>query len=131
MTRQPIEVHVTPELQQGSTVFCEIDRAPGTPGHLVKGGAIKLPPGGQYEINFVLQPGQVPGLQFDANDPFCADANNCPVPGDNNAQYSSPRVDPAGTKLTIDADPSPPRNAVHYRLNFTNGTYCDPIIING
>jgi hypothetical protein len=128
--RTGINVYVTPELQQGDAVFCEIDRAPGTPGHFVRGGAVKLPAGGQYEINFILQTGQVPGLEFDANDPFCSDPNTCPAPGQNDGQYTNPRVT-APTTLTVDADPAPPRNAVHYRLNFSNGTYCDPIIING
>ena len=125
-----IGVDVTPKLQQGNSIFCEIDPSPGTPGRFVKGGAIKLPAGGQYDLTFNLQPGDVPGLQFDDNDPFCSDRSNCPAPGANDGQYSNPQVT-SPTTLSVEATPAPPRNAVYYRLNFGGGTYCDPIIING
>lgn len=128
--RVAVSVDVTPMLQQGNEIFCEIDPSQGTPGKFVKGGVIKLPAGGQFDLTYNLKAGDIPGLQFDAADPFCSDASTCPAPGAQNGQYANPRVT-APTTLSVEAAPVPPRNAVHYRLNFSNGTYCDPIIING
>jgi hypothetical protein len=133
MARMQRDVDVTPEIQIGNSVICWITAAPGTPPGFVRDGVIMLPPGGSFEISFHLQPGKVPGLQYNPGDAFCTDFNGCPALGTHNdgGQYSNPRVDNAGRTLVIDADPNAPRNAVHYRLNFTNGVSCDPIIING
>jgi len=133
--RVPINVDVTPMLRNGNSIFCEIDPTPGTPRRFVKGGFIKLPRGGQYEIIFHLMAGDVGPLQFDTEDPFCSDSSTCPALGAQNGQYSNPRVtssNPLGVDdtLSVDAAPAPPKNAVHYRLNFNGGAYCDPIIIN-
>jgi len=128
--RVQVDVDVTPVVPQGSSVLCEIDPSHGTPGRFVKGGFIKLPAGGQYEVIFHLQEGDVPGLEFDTSDPFCSDSNTCPALGAHDGQYSNPRVT-APTTLSVDATPAHPRNVVHYRLNFDGGAYCDPIIING
>jgi hypothetical protein len=128
--RTAIKVYVTPQLQQEDAVFCEINRPSGTPARFLRGGVVKLPPGGHYEINFILREGEVAGLEFDANDPFCSDPNTCPAPGMNDPQFTNPRRTEA-TIVKVNADPVQPKNAVHYRLNFSNGSYCDPIIING
>lgn len=125
----PIKVQVTPLLRQGTSVYCDIDAAPGTPGKFVKGGNIKLPAGGEYDLTFELQPGNVSGLQFNSSDPFCSDSNNCPQMGQQNSQYSNATAN--GTTLTVHAKPAQPKNACHYRLNFADGSSCDPIIING
>jgi hypothetical protein len=130
--RDPVRVAVTPTLVQGGTVVCEIDGGPGAGGK-VKGGIIKLK-GGPYQLMFEIQTGDVPGLQFDkgAGGAFWCDMDSCPagLGNNSNGQLSNPVVSPDGLTLTVDADPKPPRNAVHYSLNFNNGCRYDPIIIH-
>ena len=127
-----LTVDITPKIVVGSEVICEVDAAAGTPHRYVKGGLIKLPPGGTYTITFQLQTGDVPNLQFDTGNPFWSD-NTCPTMAVNNGQLS-PNVPCNTTTLVVDATPQPPKNAVHYRLNLTaqdgSSLYCDPIIIN-
>jgi hypothetical protein len=131
MTSVGLTVEVTPKMVVGNEVICEIDAAAGTPRRYVKGGLINLPSGGHYTITFELMPGDVPNLQFDTGDPLWS-ANTCPSASGNDGQLS-PQAPCSATTLDVDATPRPPRNALHYRLNFTqNGAqlYCDPIIIN-
>lgn len=138
MARRPITIDVTPKLvqntAQGTLVLCEIDQSGGGNSN-VKGGLIKLRRGSDYQLTFQIQPGDVPGLQFDqgANGAFWCDMDSCPGgPGNNSqGQLNNPRVDPHDpTKLTVDADPDGTRNGVHYRLNFNNGGSFDPVIIH-
>lgn len=131
----PVNVEVTPKLVQGNTVVCEIDPAPGTPARYVRGGVIKLPPNAAgYQLNFELQPGDVPGLLFDGgpNGAFWCDQNSCPGGPMNNSnnQLQNPHVLNGGRTLRVAATPQGPTNAVHYSLNFNNGGRYDPIIIN-
>jgi hypothetical protein len=126
-----LTVQVTPKMVVGSEVICEIDPAPGTPHRYVKGGLIKLPGGGNYAITFQLMAGDVANLQFDATDPFWS-AGTCPTMAGNDGQLS-PQTPCSANSLDVDATPGSAKNALYYRLNFTqNGTplYCDPIIIN-
>jgi hypothetical protein len=127
-----LTVDVTPKIVVGSEVICEVDAAAGTPHKYVKGGLIKLPPGGAYTITFQLQSGDVPNLQFDTNNPFWSDST-CPSGPCNDGQLN-PNIPCNTTSLVVDATPRPPKNAVHYRLNLTapdgSQLYCDPIIIN-
>src|SRR5882724_6782783 len=90
-----VNVDVTPKIRQGDAIYCEIDAGAGTPGRLVKGGVIKLPPGGSYQVNFQLQDGDVPGLQFDPNNPFSSDSNGCPTGLGNNGQFQ-PQIPAVG-----------------------------------
>jgi hypothetical protein len=133
ITRTDVAVDVTPKLVQGNTVVCEIDAGSGAGGK-VKGGIIKLQRGNYYQLVFVLQQGDVPGLQFTqgGSNAFWCDMNSCPTASSNNSnnQLSNPTVSPDGLTLTVDADPKPPKNAVYYSLNFNNGGSYDPIIIH-
>lgn len=129
-----LTVQVTPIMVVPGTseIICEIDPATGTPHKYVKGGLIKLPVAGQpYVITFQLLAGDVPNLQFDTADPFWSSAT-CPTGPGNDGQLN-PVTPCSAMSLDVDATPQPPKNALMYRLNFTqNGTslYCDPIIIN-
>lgn len=131
MARRDVTIEVTPKLVQGTTVVCEIDPAPGSNAH-VKGGVVKLKKDDSYQLIFEIQPGDVPGVQFDqgANGAIWCEMNSCPAaPGNNSSgQVKNPRVGPP-TTLAVDVDPDGSRNAVHYRLNFNVGNY-DPIIIH-
>jgi hypothetical protein len=129
MARKEVTIEVTPKLQQGSTVVCEIDPAPGSNPH-VKGGVIKLKKDDSYKLVFDIQPGDFAGVEFDTNGAIWCDMNSCPTgPGNNsNGQMKNPVVGPA-TRLSVDVDPDGTKNAVHYRLNFNVGNY-DPIIIH-
>lgn len=124
-----VVVDITPMLRNGGTVYCEVDPAPGS-GRYVKGGVIKLPRGATYDVEFRIQPGEVEGLQFDPEAPFWSAANACPGAAGNDGQFTDPTyVDP--TTASVRATPVGGKNAVHYRLNFNDGSNCDPIIING
>ena len=136
MARRPVTIDVTPKLvqntPQGTIVVCEIDQSGGGNSE-VKGGIIKLKKTNDYKLTFKIQPGDVPGLQFDANGPFWCDTNSCPGgPGNNsNGQLKNPQIDPTDpTVLTVDADPDGTKNAVHYSLNFNNNGRFDPVIIH-
>lgn len=138
MARKSISIDVTPKFvqntPQGTTVVCEIDQSGGGNSE-VKGGLIKLKKSDNYKLTFKIQPGDVPGLQFDqgAGGAFWCEVDSCPESPKNNSkgQLKNPQVDPANpTILTLDADPDGTKNAVHYSLNFNNGGRFDPVIIH-
>lgn len=51
-----LTVDVTPKIVVGSEVICEVDAAAGTPHKYVKGGLIKLPPGGPTQSHSSCSP---------------------------------------------------------------------------
>ena len=127
-----VSIKVIPQLQQETEVFCEIE-PDGAAHQYVKGGVIKLKKQGQqYDLTFELEDGDVPGLEF-TDPPFSSSASGCPSGGSNDGQFTNPQVKPNtnGRACTVTAVPGNHKNAVHYSLHFTDGSSCDPIIING
>jgi hypothetical protein len=131
MTR--VQFTVTPQPPaDGNEIECDI-----TGGSNVVDDAIKLPKGSGYLIDFVLDDNTgtyewAPIVTTGPNKstPFVARNSKCPKAGKSvNGSYAPQSV--VGTTLTV-AAPATPQGRdeiIHYRLNFTNGETCDPIII--
>jgi hypothetical protein len=119
-----VQIGVTPLFKQGRQIICEIDPPPGN--H--KGGMLHIGKGNACTLQFDLQAGTPNPLAFDG-DPFWWESDDCPRNQNCPAPYSNPRVTNKGATLTVDVAAVPTDSAVHYRLNFDNGCYFDPIII--
>jgi hypothetical protein len=145
-TRTTVNVEVTPQLKQGSETYCEIDAAPGS-GHFVKGGIIKLgKSGAEYEVNFKLM--SAASLEGDdhcwksddnqlsaqetgsaaVSSAFWSRRGACPTSAMQDSQVKNVTI--AGDVLTVEIVPDGSKNAIHYSLNFADGTSFDPIIIH-
>lgn len=120
----PIQIGVTPLFTQGRQVICKIDPPQGN--H--KGGMLHIRKRDTGTLRFNLQPGNPNPLAF-GRDPFWWDSDDCPMNQNCPAPYSNPRVTNNGSTLSVDVAAVPEDSAVHYRLNFDNGCYFDPIII--
>ncbi|HET9813051.1 MAG TPA: hypothetical protein VFP57_05270 [Sphingomicrobium sp.] len=143
--RTTVDVEVTPQLKQGAQTYCEIDPAPGS-NHYVKGGMIKLPKNGaEFEINFSLIGAAAMGEEDDAcwkpeddqgdaassravSSAFWSNRGSCPTSAMQDSQVTNVKV--AGNVLTVTIVPDGSKNAIHYSLNFADGTSFDPIIIH-
>jgi hypothetical protein len=134
-SRSPVQINVTPLFRQGNEVICDIQ----PPTANQKGGMIKLSRGNAYALEFTLQPGTPSGLKFrlpndgsnDGSRAFWCDPTDCPSHTTLDPQYFNPRLSNGDLTLTVEADPAGmAANAVHYRLNFDNNRYFDPIIIH-
>lgn len=113
-----VEINVTPRDACGHDVECDIA------GHDVIDDAIILAKERTFQINFNLQGPK----QWDKANPFNARSGKCPrqdAPA--HGQYDV--VACTDKKLTIEARAPGRKSIVHYRLNFADGTTCDPIII--
>lgn len=118
---------VQPLFKQGHEVVCSIDA-----GNYMKGGNISLPQG-HYTLTFNLIDGEPRDLNFKEDDhqgncmAFWSSQTDCP----NNAMNEyDPRLE-NGRRLLVDVDVNGATpQAVHYRLNFDNNCYFDPIIIH-
>jgi hypothetical protein len=134
ITRTNVTINVTPLFKQRNEVTCDIDPQQG----YMKGGNITLSKAASYTLIFCLQPGNPANLQFQPNQggtcaAFWTDTANCPTPNAQDGYYVNPRLDPTdpnNTTLLVDVNPPNVDYAVHYRLDFNNGCYFDPIIIN-
>lgn len=127
-TVSTVSVNVTPLFQTGRQVICDIDPPPGSK----KAGMVRLNHGNACTLEFNLQPGNPSPLAFRTDsDCFWWDTDDCPRNNANGCPppYSNPRVDNGGSTLRIDVAPAPQNSAVHYRFNFDNNRYFDPIII--
>lgn len=124
------EITVTPLFRQGHEVICSVDA-----GGLMKGGNIELPKG-KYTLIFKLLDGKPAGLNFEPDDQhgecdaFWSDSIDCPRNATNQDGYTARLCDPRTLSVEIDVDQAAPPIAVHYRLNFDNHCYFDPIIIH-
>lgn len=123
-------ITVTPLFRQGHEVVCSIDA-----GGYMKGGNIELPKG-HYTLTFILADGTPADLNFEPNDvhgdceAFWSESDDCPKNSTNHLGYSGHLDDPRTLVVNVDVDPGAPPVAVHYRLNFDNHCYFDPIIIH-
>ena len=123
----PVKVNVTPLFRQGNQVICAIE--PQQQGN-AKGGMLRLDRGRSCTVEFSLLAGSPDPLAFSANGAFEWASDDCPRPGVGASQpYSNPVVTNEGLKLTVSVGDVPETSAVHYRLNFDNHLYFDPIII--
>lgn len=70
-------------------------------------------------------------IEFDTNNPFGNQNNRCPKTKASPkppCSVGSPR--PAANRFTMRVDQTGRKAVTYYRLNFTNGLSCDPIIIH-
>jgi hypothetical protein len=125
-------IAVTPILKNGTTTVCEIDALAGGSSH-VKGGIIKLDRKKSYSLRFEIQPTtNFPNLSFEATgaEAFWCNPTTCPTNTGLGGFLTNPGVSTDKKVLTVDVDPSSTDGMVFYRLNFADGTNCDPIIIH-
>lgn len=111
---------------QQNEIQCSVTPKPGSE-HYVNGNRIGLPSyGGPFAVEFELKS----PLDWQATDPFDTQKGTCPQRGTNcNDQiWLQP---PNGRKLTILNLNGGSRCEVHYRMNFADGSWCDPIMDNG
>jgi hypothetical protein len=126
---KPIKIKVKKKgVVSGKEIECDIlPDDPGSNGY-VTGNKIKLPKDdGPFRIQFKLD-----GLEWDEDNPFNTSRNGCPPAGGKTNDDAQIFLQPATqNSLTIlnlnDGDEC----QIHYRMNFADGTYCDPIMDNG
>ena len=123
---QAVSVDVTPVFGNGTV--CQIDAGDGPSHSFVRGGVINLHGNPSFQVTWQLQPGTPAGLQFDTSNPIWSDQSACPSSSCQDSQISV--VSCTATTLVTNVDPSPPANAVHVSLGWSNGERFDPIIIN-
>lgn len=129
-----VGIIVTPVLQSGENVACEVNAAAGSSSN-VKGGMVKLKGGKEYDLQFALPSPNDLGLSFmpDGDDAFWCCTDECPTEEGNGSGgwLSNPTV--SADQLTLTVNAAPPnggKGMIFYRLNFDNGSYFDPIIIH-
>jgi hypothetical protein len=128
--RTPADIDVKPLFKQGHEVVCSVDG-----GNFMKGGNIQLPKG-QYTLTFNLLDGTPANLNFKPDNSqgecvaFWSDSADCPRNATNDSQYDPWLHSSRTLKVDVDVDPGAPPEAIHYRLNFDNNCYFDPIIIH-
>jgi hypothetical protein len=145
-TKTTVNVEVTPKLKQGSETYCEIDAASGS-GQFVKGGIIKLRKSGAgYEVKFkLMSPATLggddhcwkpdddrlraeDGCAATVSSAFWSHRGACPTSAMQDSQVKNVTI--SGDVLTVEIVPDGSPNAIHYSLNFADGTSFDPIIIH-
>jgi hypothetical protein len=115
-----INVSVTPTGKNGDEVECDIT------GREVIDDAIFLPKANTYVINFDLDPAAAEN--WNLQNPFCANNGKCPaLNAAPHGHFTVQRV--SNKQLTVEARPPAGKSVFHYRLNFSDGGTCDPIII--
>lgn len=129
MPRTTVQVNVVPIFSGGGETVCELHPRRSDDRSYVDGGVVRLPPrGAPYEIEFHIEPASSQ-TAFDRRDPWWCKRGTCPERGDNDPQFGHPRVDPSGKILTVDSPPAAGPVALHYSLNFDDGSRFDPIIV--
>ena len=132
MSRNRVEVQVTPQFAHGDSVICDVS----APSDHHKGGHLRLKKGQSYTLQFDLRPGSPDDLHFKPEqggqcDAFWSDAHQCPETATNAPQYKDPRLSgPNRLEIDVDVEHGGDPSAVHYRLNFDDGRSFDPIIIH-
>lgn len=132
-SRTNVSIDVTPVLQHKKEVVCDIEPQAGHK----KGEKIQLK-SGNYTLRFELQPGAPSNVVFEADDnqgncrAIYFDDDGCPENKNGSMPagqlYSPRRI--SDQILEVDANVSGGPYAVHYRLNFNNNRYFDPVIIH-
>jgi hypothetical protein len=125
-TAQPVTVNVTPIFGDGT--ICEIEAGNGPSHSFVHGGLIKLHGNPSFQVTWQLLPGDPASLEFDGKNPIWSSQSGCPNGACQDPQIGLVSCTP--TTLVINVDPTPPANAVHVSLGWSNGNRWDPIIIN-
>lgn len=118
-------VTVKPASVNGKTVECDIT------GPDVTDDAIFLGLNQGYDLTFQLVSGPGGSLAFHPNKPFCNQSGKCPpeLPGGSaHPPYNVTAKSP--TSITVHCSPVNSKAVAHYRLNFADGSSCDPIIIH-
>lgn len=115
-----IEVTVSPEERNGE-VECTIQ------GHDVVDDAIWLEKDRTFDIAFNLADDS--GWSWDVKGPFCARIGKCPPIGSPQHGLLKVTGTPTAKRFTVQAQKTGARKIFHYRLIFSNGKSCDPIII--
>jgi hypothetical protein len=81
-----------------------------------------------FQVTWQLLPGDPASLEFDGKNPIWSSQSGCPNGACQDPQIGLVSCTP--TTLVINVDPTPPANAVHVSLGWSNGNRWDPIIIN-
>ena len=128
---QSLKIEVVPPRDlpaPGSPVECELrELGSSGPGRL-KGGKIELDAGeGPFCIEFKLSG----NLDWKAGDPVWTDERQCPASGQTASQQIWVDRNPDKKSLTLLNMNVGASCDIHYRLNFTDGYYYDPIMSNG
>ena len=123
-----IEVLVTKtgDGQKPNEILCSITPKRGSE-HYVNNNTITLPGyGGPFEVIFDL----VEPLEWQESDPFDSQKGTCPPRGGSCTDqiWLQP---PNGSSLSVLNLNGGSPCEVHYRMNFADGTWCDPIMDNG
>lgn len=127
-----IRVRVTPFARQGNEVICAIEPGDDSSKTYVRGGLVLLDPPGDYDVVFELADGNYPDLQFDDRSPFWCSPQSCPRVSSTDPHFNNPHV-PSGSngrQAKVNTNSTRGRSPFHYSLNFTDGSRCDPIVIN-
>jgi hypothetical protein len=132
------KVKVEPLFRDGNEVQCRItgdhveDSEPPLPPNTP---VVHVPLKRSVRIIFELVPGEAGTLSFHRDKPFCNQLHRCPpeLPGGNeNHPFKVVDRDPYDTThITVSGEPVPAPLVNYYRLNFDDGSSCDPIIRNG
>lgn len=123
-----IEVWVkkTGDGKKPNEIICSITPKAGSE-HYVSNDTITLPSfTGPFQITFdVVEP-----LEWQDHDPFNTEKGNCPARG--GTCKDQIWLQPAdGSELSVLNLNSGQKCKVHYRMNFADGTWCDPVMDNG
>lgn len=127
-------VSVEPISRIGNDVQCKItgehvkDSTPPLP---PKTRVIELPLDEGNTIIFDLAPGQGPNLYFHPQKPFYSQKTRCPPEypaGNENRPYLVDHAASEPTQITVRGSAVKVPLVTYYRLNFSDGSSCDPII---
>jgi hypothetical protein len=119
-------VTVTANSVNGADVSCDFS------GGDVIDDAIWVHDASSTTVTFTLVDNTGQNVQFDTGNPFGNQKGHCPpYPGSPKKPCSlqNPPA-PTGSSFTMSIAPTNGKAVTHYRLNFTNGRTCDPIIIH-
>ena len=119
------DVTVTAKNVIGTDVECDFG------GAIVSDNAVFVSYMLDTDITFTLVDETGKNLAFDTRNPFGSQNNRCPkekASPKRPCSVGSPR--PTANKFTMCIEPTNGRAVSYFRLNFTNGFSCDPIIIH-
>jgi hypothetical protein len=119
-------VTVTAKAVTGKDVDCDFN------GTDVTNNAIFVDDQASTTVTFNLVDNTGQNVQFDTSNPFGNQSGHCPKNAGSPKKPCGLQNPPAptSTSFTMSVDPTNGRAVSYYRLNFTNGLSCDPIIIH-
>jgi hypothetical protein len=119
-------VTVTANSVTGQDVDCDFS------GGAVTDNAIFVDEASDTTITFNLVDNTGQNVQFDTRNPFGSQNGRCPKGAGNPKKPCSLKSPPApsATSFAMGVEATNGRAVSYYRLNFTNGRSCDPIIIH-